>query len=112
MNVQANQKIDRVESTLNKKIEGLQSEIAQNFDNLQYSIYRLTNQHQVQEKGKFPSQTQPNPKEIHEIAFASELAPKIDEVKAVITLRSGKQVEQPMPTSVEETKEEKEAEQE
>ena len=34
VNVEANQKIDIVESTLNKKIEGLQSEIAQNFDNL------------------------------------------------------------------------------
>ena len=36
----------------------------------------------------------------------------IDELKAVITLRIGKQVEQPMPTPVEEAKEEKEAEQE
>ena len=34
VNVQANQKIDTVESTLNKKIEGLQSEIAKKFDNL------------------------------------------------------------------------------
>ena len=47
---------------------------------------------------------------MHEIASASEPTPKIDEVKAVITLRSGKQVEQPMPIPVEETKEEKEAE--
>ena len=31
-------------------------------------------------------------------------------MKAVITLRIGKQVEQPMPTPVKETKEEKEAE--
>ena len=36
VNVQANKKIDPVESTLNKKIEGLQSKIAQKFDNLQY----------------------------------------------------------------------------
>ena len=42
MNVQANQKIDTVESTLNKKIENLQSDITQKFDNLQYSIARLT----------------------------------------------------------------------
>ena len=47
MNVQANQKIDTVESTLNKRIEGLQREIAKKFDNLQYSISRLTNQQQV-----------------------------------------------------------------
>ena len=57
MNVQANQKINTMESTLNKKIENLQSDIAQKFDNLQYSIVRLTNQQQLQEKGKFPSQT-------------------------------------------------------
>ena len=35
LNVQANQKIDTVESTLNKRIEGLQSEIDQKIDNLQ-----------------------------------------------------------------------------
>ena len=54
MNVQPNQRINIVESTLDKKIENLQSDIAQKFDNLQYSISRLTNQQQVQEKGKFP----------------------------------------------------------
>ena len=64
----------------------------------------------MQEKGKFPSQTQPNPRGVHEIAYASEPAPRIDEVKVVITLRSGKQVEQPMPTLVEEAKEEKKVE--
>ena len=64
----------------------------------------------MQEKGKFPSQTQPNPKGVHEIASTSEPAPRIDGVNAIITLRSGKQVEQLMPTPVEEAKEEKEAE--
>ena len=34
----------------------------------------------------------------------------MDEVKAIITLRSGKQVAQPVSTPVEETKEEKEVE--
>ena len=34
----------------------------------------------------------------------------MDEVKAIITLRSGKKVEQPVPKPVEETKEEKEVE--
>ena len=34
----------------------------------------------------------------------------MDEVKAIITLRSGKQVDQLMPIPVEETKEEKEVE--
>ena len=111
-NVQANQKIDTVENTLNKKIESLQLEMAKKIDNLQYLISRLTNQQQVQEKGKFPSQTQPNPRGVHEVAFSSEPTPKMDEVKAVITMRSGKWVEQPVPTPSEETKEKKEAESE
>ena len=97
-----------MENTLNKKIEGMQSEMTQKFSNLQYLISRLTNQQQVHEKGKFPSQTQPNPKGVHEVASSSEPTPKMDEVKAVITMRSGKQVEQPAPTPAEETKEKKE----
>ena len=34
----------------------------------------------------------------------------MDEVKAIITLRSGKQIEQPMPTTAKETGKEKEVE--
>ena len=94
-----------MESTLNKRIDGLQNDIAHKINNLQYSISRVTNQHQVQEKTKFPSQTQQNPKGVHQIASSSELTPKIDEVKAVITLRSGRRVEQPMPKLLDETKE-------
>ena len=48
----------------------------------------------MQEKGKFPSQTQPNPRGVHELSSSSEPTSKIDEVKAVIILRSGKEVEQ------------------
>ena len=43
VNAQANQRIDTVENTLNKRIENSQLDIAQKFDNLQYSISRLTN---------------------------------------------------------------------
>ena len=109
VNVQANQKIDIVESTLNKKIENLQSDIAQKFDNLQNSIARLTKQQQVQEKGKFPSQTQPNPREVHEVSSSSEPTPRMDKVKAIITLRSVKQIKQPMPTPTKEAEEREEA---
>ena len=34
----------------------------------------------------------------------------MDEVKAIITLRSGKEIEQPVPMTAEETEKEKEAE--
>ena len=66
--MQLNQRVNSVERTLNKRMDGFLSEIAQKIDNLQYSISRLTNQHQVQEKGKFPSQTRQNPRGVHEIA--------------------------------------------
>ena len=64
----------------------------------------------MQEKGKFPSQTQPNPWGVHKLSSSSEPNPKIDEVKVVITLRSGKKVEQPVPKPVEEDTGEKETE--
>ena len=64
----------------------------------------------MQEQGKLPSQTQPNPRGVHGLRFSTEPAPRMDEVKAIITLRSGKQVDQPVPIPVEETKEEKEVE--
>ena len=47
LNVQLNQRVDTMESTLNKRMDGFYSEIAHKIDNLQYSISRLTNQHQV-----------------------------------------------------------------
>ena len=47
---------------------------------------------------------------MHELSFSTELAPRMDEVKAIITLRRGKQVDQPVPIPIEETKEEKEVE--
>ena len=52
------------------------------------------NQQQVQEKGKFPSQTLPNPRVVHEVSSSSEPNPIMDEVKEIITLRSGKELKQ------------------
>ena len=76
INVQLAQRIDIVESTLNKRIDGLESNLNQKIDNLQYSITKINNLLEVQERGRFPSQTLSNPKE----------------------------VEQPMPKPVEETR--------
>ncbi|KAL6327396.1 hypothetical protein AAG906_019709 [Vitis piasezkii] len=53
--------------------------------------------HTMQEKGKFPSQPQQNPRGAHEIGEKNENYAKVDEEKAIITLRGGKQVDQPMP---------------
>ena len=108
INVQLAQRIDTVESTLNKRIDGLESSLNQKIDNLQYSITRINNLLEVQEKGRFPSQTLPNPKGVHEIGSSSNS--RMDEVKAIITLRNGKEIEQPMPKIAKETRKEEEAE--
>ena len=108
INVQLAQRIDTVESTLNKRIDGLESSLNQKIDILQYSITRITNLLEVQEKGRFPSQTLPNPKRVHEIGSSSNS--RMDEIKAIITLWSGKEIEQPVPKIAEETRKEKEAE--
>ena len=97
LNVQTNQKIETVESSLNKKIDNMHSEISNKYDNLQSSISRLSNQQQGPEKGKFPSQTQQNPGGMHEIGFASDPNARIDEVKAVVTLRSGTELRPVVP---------------
>ena len=53
--------------------------------------------HTMQEKEKFPSQSKQNPRGVHEIGEKNENFAKVDEVKAIITLTGGKQVDQLMP---------------
>ena len=108
INVQLAQRIDTMESTLNKRIDVLEGSLNQKIDNLQYSVTRITNFLEVQEKGRFPSQKLPNPKGVHEIGSSSNS--RMNEVKAIITLRSGKEIEQPVPMTTKEIEKEKEAE--
>ena len=107
INVQLAQRIDTVETTLNKRLDGLESNLNQKIDNLQYSITKINNILEVQERGRFPSQTLPNPKGVHEVGSSSNSG--MDEVKAIITLRSGQEIEQPVPKAIEETCKEHEA---
>ena len=102
INVQLAQRIDTVENTLNKRIDRLESNLNQKIDNLQYSITEINKLLEVQERGRFPSQTLLNPNGIHEVGSSNNSG--MDEVKAIITLRSGKEVDQPMPKPVEESK--------
>ncbi|RVW76985.1 hypothetical protein CK203_055557 [Vitis vinifera] len=108
INSQLNQRIDSVENTLNKRMDGMQNDISQKIDNLQYSISRLTNLNTVQEKGRFPSQPHQNPKGIHEVETHEGESSQVRDVKALITLRSGKKVESPTPKPYVEEKEEEE----
>ena len=89
-------------------MDGIQNDLSQKIDNLQYSISRLTNLNTVHEKGKFPSQPHQNPKGIHEVEAQGEESSQVREVKVVITLRSGKEVD--LPTSKQEHEPESEAE--
>ena len=87
LNVQTNQKIEVVESSLNRKLDSMHSEIS-----------RLSNQQlQGSEKGKVISQTQQHQKGVHEIASTNDPNVRIDEVKAVVTLRSGKELRPAVP---------------
>ncbi|RVW70099.1 hypothetical protein CK203_062290 [Vitis vinifera] len=47
--------------------------------------------------GKVSLSTKPNPKGVHEVETQEGESSKLREVKAVITLRSGKEVDQPLP---------------
>ncbi|RVW23658.1 hypothetical protein CK203_093978 [Vitis vinifera] len=92
-------------------MDGIQNDLSQKIDNLQYSISRLTNLNTVQEKGRFPSQPYQNPKGIHEVETHEGESSQVRDVKALITLRSGKKVELPTPkTHVEEEEETKKRE--
>ena len=64
----------------------------------------------MKEKGRFPSQALPNPRGVHDLSYASEPAPKVDEVQAIISLRSGKEIEQAMPKFGGKTREHEEEE--
>ncbi|RVW81562.1 hypothetical protein CK203_049473 [Vitis vinifera] len=93
INAQLSQRIDSVE----RRMDGMQNDLSQKIDNLQYSISRLTNLNTVQEKGRFPSQPHQNPKAIHEVEIHEGESSQVKDVKALITLRSGKKVEPPTP---------------
>ena len=51
----------------------------------------------MQEKGRFPSQPHQNPKGTHEVETHKGESSQVRDVKALITLRSGKKVEPPTP---------------
>ena len=91
-------------------MDGRQNDLYQKIDNLQYSISRLTNLNTVQEKGRFPSQPHQNPKAIHEVEAQEGESSRMREVKAVITIRRGKEVD--LPTTKLENETEREAEEE
>ncbi|RVW75304.1 hypothetical protein CK203_055360 [Vitis vinifera] len=85
-------------------LSGMQTDLSQKIDNLQYSISKLTNLNTVQDKGRFPSQPHQKPKGIHEVEAQEGESSIVKEVETVVTLRSGKEVD--LPTSKLQHKEE------
>ena len=82
LNVQTNQKIEAVESSQNRKLDSMHSEIS-----------RLSNQQlQGSEEGKVPFQSQQHHKGVHRIGLTDDLNARTNEVKAVMTLRNGKEL--------------------
>ena len=90
LNVQTNQKIEAVESSVNRKLDNMHSEIS-----------KLSNQQlQSSEKGKAPFQAQQYQKVVKKIGLAEDPNAGTNEVKAVVTLRSGKELKPAVPELV------------
>ncbi|RVW87236.1 hypothetical protein CK203_037228 [Vitis vinifera] len=85
INSQLHQKIENVESSQIKRMEGMQNDLSQKIDNIQYSISRLTNLNTVNEKGKFPSQPSQNPRVFMKLKPKMVNIPLLDMIKQVPT---------------------------
>ncbi|RVW29307.1 hypothetical protein CK203_054729 [Vitis vinifera] len=110
INAQLSQRIDIVESSLNKRMDEVQNDLSHKIDNLQDSISRFANLNTMQEKENSPSQPYQNSMSIHEMEAKEGEPSQKREVKEVITLRSGKEVD--LPTCKLEHKVESETEKE
>ncbi|RVW66396.1 hypothetical protein CK203_065707 [Vitis vinifera] len=95
-NAQINQRIDRVESTLNKRMDGMQNDISKSLiiSNIQFQGYKF--EHSAR-KGKISFSTPPKPQGVHEVESQEGESSQMKDVKALITLRSGKKIEKPTP---------------
>ena len=60
------------------------------------TLAKLTSSLNFQEKGKFPSQPQQNPKGQYNANASSSGSQHMDQFKSIITLRSGKVIEIPL----------------
>nr|CAN64156.1 hypothetical protein VITISV_035919 [Vitis vinifera] len=103
-------KQEAANARLDQKMDGMQNDMNQKFDNIQYSISRLINLNTMQEKENSPSQPYQNSMSIHEVEAQEGESSMVKEIEEVITLRSGKEVD--LPTCKLEHKVESETEKE
>ena len=80
--------IQELKNATNRVIQELKSYVA----NIERQIGQLANQVGEKERGKFPSQPAPNPKGQFNIGSSSNPTHRQEHVKAITTLRSGKQL--------------------
>ena len=90
LNVQTNENIEAVQSLLNVKLDNMQSDIS-----------KLSNQQlQSSEKEKAPFKGQQYQNMVNEIGLTEGTNTRTDEVKAVVTLRSGRELHTTVPELV------------
>jgi hypothetical protein len=76
--------------------ETINTQLAQSMTDFKHALAKFTSTLSFQEKGKFPSQPQQNPKGQYNANASSFGNQHIDQVKSVITLHSGKVIENPI----------------
>jgi hypothetical protein len=76
-----------------EKPETINTQLAQSMIDFKDTLAKLTSALSFQEKGKFPSQPQQNPKGQYNANSSSSRSHHMNQVKSVITLRSGKVME-------------------
>jgi hypothetical protein len=76
-----------------EKHETINTQLAQSMTDLKDALAKFTFALSFQEKGKFPSQPQQNPKGQYNANASSSGSQHMDQVKLVITLRNGKVIE-------------------
>jgi len=78
-----------------EKQETINTQNAQTIADLKDALAKFTSALSFQEKGRFPSQPQQNPKGQYNTNASSSGSQHMDQVKSVITLRNGKVIEKP-----------------
>ncbi|KAL9375097.1 hypothetical protein Peur_031976 [Populus x canadensis] len=79
-----------------EKQEAINTQLAQSMTDFKDTLAKLTSALSFQEKGKFPSQPQQNPKGQYNVNASSSGSQHMDQAKSVITLRSGKVIKKPI----------------
>ena len=82
----------------NQRIEAVESSVNRNLSNMHAEILKLSNQQlQSSEKEKGPFQGQQYQNMVNEIGLTEDTITRTDEAKAVVTLRSGRELRTAVP---------------